>query len=223
MSAQENPIVVFNDGARKNSLIMKTAEGNEAIAVGTLSLGKHIKRLRIDRELTLKDVSARAGIAFGTLSKIENDQMSPTYEVLLKVAAGLSVEIASLFPGNVDKELKPGPMARRSITKRGCGTTHESPQYSYELSHAELTKKKMLTVNAVVKARAVEEFGDPLPNRGEEFLFVLSGSVRVYLEHYEPTDLSEGDSVYFDSPMGRACISTSKKNARVLWVFAQDD
>jgi hypothetical protein len=31
------------------------------------------------------------------------------------------------------------------------------------------------------------------------------------------------DSVYFDSPMGRACISTSKKNARVLWVFAQDD
>ncbi|WP_232059101.1 cupin domain-containing protein [Kineobactrum salinum] len=53
---------------------------------------------------------------------------------------------------------------------------------------------------------------------GEEFMFVLEGSVRFYTDCYEAADLDEGDGIYLDSAMRHACISTSENDARVLWI-----
>lgn len=49
--------------------------------------------------MTLKEVAQRAGLAVSTISKIENAQMSPTYDVLLKLAAGLAVDLTTLMSG----------------------------------------------------------------------------------------------------------------------------
>ena len=53
---------------------------------------------------------------------------------------------------------------------------------------------------------------------GEEFLIVLEGSIRLYTEFYEPIDLEVGDSAYYDSGMGHACVSVSEEDAVILWV-----
>jgi len=47
---------------------------------------------------------------------------------------------------------------------------------------------------------------------------VLSGSVDVYTEYYEPVHISEGDSMYYDARMGHCLVSTSESDAMVLWV-----
>ena len=49
-------------------------------------------------------------------------------------------------------------------------------------------------------------------------LYVLSGEILMYSDCYAPLTLSAGDSCYFDSAMGHACISVGDEDARVLWV-----
>lgn len=49
-------------------------------------------------------------------------------------------------------------------------------------------------------------------------MYVISGEVTLYTEHYRPLPMKEGDSVYYDSGMGHCCVSTGPEDARVLWV-----
>ena len=71
-----------------------------------------------------------------------------------------------------------------------------------------------------VKIAPFDEFSDWIRHEGEEFLFVLSGSLLFYTEFYEPVTLNEGDSAYYDCTMGHALVSTSEQDAEVLWVTA---
>jgi transcriptional regulator with XRE-family HTH domain len=177
-------------------------------------LGKRVREFRQAAGLTLQALSEATGLAQSSLSKIENSQMSPTYEAIVNLARGLQVDVAQLF----DDGGKSLPLGRRSITRSGLGATHETAQYVYHMLHTDLSRRRLISLKTTIKARALEEFERPLAHEGEEFVYVLSGSIRVYLEHYEPLDLAEGDSCYFDSPMSHACVSVSESDAEVLWV-----
>ena len=51
---------------------------------------------------------------------------------------------------------------------------------------------------------------------GEEFLFVLTGTLWLYTEFYEPTEMRRGDSAYRDAAMGHNVVSTSQEDAMIL-------
>lgn len=76
----------------------------------------------------------------------------------------------------------------------------------------------MLPYTARVRARNLEEFGGWVRHDGEEFLFVLTGVIRLYTEFYEPVDLRRGDSAYYDASMGHNVVSLSPEDATILWV-----
>jgi transcriptional regulator with XRE-family HTH domain len=77
------------------------------------SLGQLIRRLRQHNGWTLKDLSKRSGIPVSTLSKVEHDQMSLTYDKLFLLSKGLGMRMSELF---ADTEVdRPSITARRSI------------------------------------------------------------------------------------------------------------
>ena len=85
-------------------------------------LGICLRAARQARGLTLKQVAERTGMALSTLSKVENSQMSLTYDKLLQLTSGLKMEIAELFhPATVRSEPAPVVTARRSISRAGQG------------------------------------------------------------------------------------------------------
>ena len=88
-------------------------------------LGHRLKRVRIDKGWTLKEVSERTGVARSTLSKIENGQMSPTYDVLQKITRGVDLDIVELF----DQRRQNAPFGRRSVTRSGEGKPHRTDTY----------------------------------------------------------------------------------------------
>ena len=53
------------------------------------AFGAMVQTLRRAQNLTLKQVSPASGLAVSTISKIENSNLSPTYDVMLKLAIGL--------------------------------------------------------------------------------------------------------------------------------------
>ncbi|PMS13933.1 helix-turn-helix domain-containing protein [Trinickia caryophylli] len=180
--------------------------------VGTLA--QTLRRLRTHAHLTLQQLGERSSISVSTLSKIENGQLSPTYEKIAALAIGLGVEVSELF----NQTPKPVPLGRRSITKAGSGVVHETDQYVYEVLNADLAGKRFVPLFTTIKAHSIGEFRSLLRHDGEEFLYVLEGTVIVNTEFYAPSTLSKGDAMYFDSTMGHACISGTDEDAKVLWV-----
>lgn len=177
-------------------------------------LAPTLKRLRAAAQLTLQQLSERSGVSVSTLSKIENGQLSPTYEKIAALASGLGVEVGELF-GQFPKQT---PLGRRSITRAGGGAVHETDQYRYEAVNADLPNKRFVPLVTTIKSRSIQQFGGLSRHDGEEFIYVLEGEVTVHTDFYTPLTLSKGDSCYFDSAMGHACISGGEEDARVLWV-----
>jgi len=81
-----------------------------------------------------------------------------------------------------------------------------------------LTTKKMLPYRARIRARTLDDFDGWVRHDGEEFLYVLTGQVRLYTEFYEPADLRRGESAYYDASMGHNVVSISPEDATILWV-----
>jgi transcriptional regulator with XRE-family HTH domain len=181
--------------------------------------GAVLRRLRMQRGWTLSDVSRRTGLPVSTLSKVENDKMSLTYDKLTRISEGLEIDISRLFGGAEEIEEAPSPSTgRRSITRAGEGKAIETANYGHLYPAADLLNKRIVPIMAEVRVRKLEDFGELIRHPGEEFAFVVEGEVELHTELYAPVRLKAGDSIYFDSGMGHAYINVGKGTCRVLSV-----
>ncbi len=196
------------------AIIRIARDGGADVTPEPLDLGQRVRELRKERKWTLEQAAVQAGLARSTLSKIENGQMSPTYDALKKLAAGLNLSVPQLFTPPREDQVT----ARMAVTKQGSGAAHPTTTYEHELLAEALTKKRMLPYRARIRARRMEEFDGWVRHDGEEFLYVLTGIVRLYTEFYEPVELKRGDSAYYDASMGHNVVSVSEEDATILWV-----
>ena len=201
--------------ARTHSAIVRIARANgDRQSPEPLNLGARVRALRKARGFTLEQAARAAGLARSTLSKIENGQMSPTYEAVKKLAQGLEISVPQLFTAPQAGQ----GAGRMSVTRMGQGGAHPTGTYEHELLAESLSGKQMLPYRARVRARTMAEFDGWVRHAGEEFLYVLTGVAMLYTELYEPVELRRGDSAYYDAAMGHNLISLSEEDATVLWV-----
>lgn len=175
--------------------------------------GAALRALRMQRGWTLADVSKRTDLPISTLSKIENDRVSLTYDKLARISTGLGVDISQLFtpqavPGSVN--------GRRSITLAGQGQVIETENYGHIYPAADFLNKRFVPVIADLHTRTLEDFGEMIRHPGEEYAFILEGTVEFHSELYAPLTLRKGDSLYFDSGMAHAYLAAEAGSCRVL-------
>jgi transcriptional regulator with XRE-family HTH domain len=205
---------MFMTKSDPKSLIRIARENGAAASAQPLDLGARVRALRKARNWTLEQAAVQAGLARSTLSKIENGQMSPTYEALKKLAVGLEISIPQLFTPP-SKEQVTGRMA---VTRAGDETRKITTTYEHDMLADSLSQKSMLPYRARVRARSFDDFDGWVRHDGEEFLYVLTGVIRLYTEFYEPIDMRRGDSAYYDATMGHNVVSVSAEDATILWV-----
>jgi transcriptional regulator with XRE-family HTH domain len=136
------------------SLIKLARADGSTSSVEPLDLGARVRELRKARSWTLEQAAQEAGLARSTLSKIENDQMSPTFELMRKLAIGLGIDMPQLFTPPQKAQVN----GRMDITRSEQGQQHVTPTYDHELLNAALTKKAMLPYRARIRARSFDEF-----------------------------------------------------------------
>lgn len=170
------------------------------------TLGSLLRALRVRNEWTLKDMSGRTGIPISTLSKIEHDRLTLTYDRLLQLAERLNMRLSDLFsePGSAADPDR--VTARRSVGTLESALRVSTPNYDYFYMSPELRHKRMIPLITHVRARTLAEFGPLVSHNGEEWIYVISGRVKVHTEFYEVTTLEQGQSVYLDSNMGHAYV-----------------
>jgi transcriptional regulator with XRE-family HTH domain len=177
--------------------------------------GAALRAFRRKQGWTLAEVSQKTGLPVSTLSRIETDQISPTYDQLSKLSVGLCIDMAQLLSGDMD-EVKPLQTARRSVNRAGEGQILDTPMQSLRYLSVDLTNKQFAPIIGEIKAHSLEEAGEFHRHHGEEFIFVVSGELELHSESYTPLRLRAGDSVYFDSGMAHAYVAAGKEPCKIL-------
>ncbi|HEU4366445.1 MAG TPA: XRE family transcriptional regulator [Candidatus Krumholzibacteria bacterium] len=172
----------------------------------TPGLGDRIKRLRLARDMTLKQVGAKSGVSPTHLSEIERGRTSPTVGALARIAAALGEEASRL----VDEAAPRATAVVRAAERRRL---HESGVTLHPLS-GNVSRREVSVVEITVPPGAAVP---PLAAGGEVFILVLEGAVEVTLPS-ESCALREGDAVHCAGEDCRAARNRGDHPARLLWV-----
>jgi transcriptional regulator with XRE-family HTH domain len=170
------------------------------------TLGTVLRNLRTRFGWTLKEMSAKSGIPMSTLSKVEHDRLTLTYDKLQQLSQRLSIRMSDLFAEGGDAA-EPPPTGRRSIGRLGEALRVNTPNYDYHYLCTELRQKLMIPLVTRIRARTLEEFGALVRHPGEEVIYVLEGRIEVHTAYYDPVILEKGEAIYIDSTMGHAYLA----------------
>ncbi len=187
------------------------------------TIGSLLRALRARNGWTLKEMSERCGIPLSTLSKVEHDRLSLTYDKLLQISQRLNIRMSELF-AEEGSSPEPAVTARRSIGRNEEAVRVTTPNYDYFYLCPELRRKRMIPVLTRVRAKSIAEFGELVRHPGEEYIHVIEGRAEVHTEFYDPIVLEAGEAVYIDSNMGHAYIAAEGcEEALLLGVCSSAD
>lgn len=184
------------------------------------AFGLRAQRLRRAQNLTLQQVADACGLAVSTISKIENSHLSPTYDVMLKLAQGLGTDLVALLDGADAPAPKPALAGRLAVMRRADASAMDAGPYIYEPITTQLKNARIDATLVTVTARDPAAFDAPIRHAGEELVYVLSGAVELHTDLYAPIRLNVGDSVHYDAVMAHAYVSVSEDDAQILNIVA---
>ena len=177
------------------------------------NVGRALQRIREEHGWTLSEVSEKTGVAASILAEIEHNQTSPNVDVLCRLHDGLGVEFGELFQGRRFSRFARGS---RAVNRVDSGIRHETPLVEYRLLSGELEKKTFQPM----LVRVPKDTRKPVlsSHAGEEFLYVVSGTLRFYMEPYSGVLLEAGESVHFDATMPHGVTAAGDEDALFLAV-----
>lgn len=194
----------------------KRPRSTHATPSRTLSRQTFGQRLRAARKkfgLTLAEVSESSGVSIPTISRAERGQLALSYEKFSALARALKMDLSVMFAeiGAKSRELQ-SPI----LTRSGKGVKYRGAALTYEFLATQATGKRMSPVLATVHAHSIKGPESFARHAGEEFVYVLSGALEIHFETGETVPLRRGDALYYDSSVGHALVSTSRRPARVI-------
>jgi len=166
-------------------------------------VGARLRQIRTQRGATLVELSERTGISKSTLSRLENGQRRPSLELLLPLAQAYRVPLDELVGapdvGDPRIRLKPRRVKGRTVLP--------------------------LTPPGGVQAWKIiipsgQSTPDPRTHDGYEWLYVLSGRMRLLLDG-DDLVLGVGEAVEFDTSRPHWFGSTGEGSAEVLSLFGR--
>ena len=178
--------------------------------------GAHVRQLRKKTGLTLSGLSQKSGLSVSAISKIEREQISPTFFNLMRLAEGLNIHVADLvtFENTHDT-----PTARMAVTRKAEQKFTEADQYSIASLCGSLEKKRMKPLINRVSPENPNHPVENIAHHGEEFVHVLRGRVEIRTDAYQTVILEAGDSIYFDSSMLHSYVSADANEAEVCVIW----
>lgn len=189
----------------------------------TAKPGAVLKALRLRKGWKLSEVAARTGFPVSTLSKMENGKLSLTYDKIARLSRGLEVDIGVFFAEDAAPPTLALATGRRSIVRKGEGRVVDTNTYQYRFVATELLNKRFVPIFGESYARSIEEFGEMIRHSGEEYTFVIEGTLELHTDLYAPVRLEAGDSIYFDSGMGHAYIDVGTTPCRTLTICSGEE
>ena len=184
------------------------------IPMGEVNVGRRLRELRAERDLSIRALAEKSSLAINTLSLIENGKTSPSVSTLQQIAAALDVPITAFFETNT-------PSTKIVYTKADS-------RPSADFAHGTLAD-----LGAGMADPAVQPFvitlesnrgsgANPIVHTGHEFVYCLEGRIAYTLE--ERTYLLEpGDSLLFESHLPHRWQNVDAQQAQAILIMYPTD
>lgn len=187
-------------------------------------LGSVIRNIRAKRGWTLKQMSEAVDITVSTLSKIERGKLTLSYDKLQQLSDSLGISLSELFAPDQSAASPDAPITgRRSVDTLDKAFQVVTGNCENFFLCTDLRQKLMVPLVCRLKARSLDELGPLSHHRGEEFVYVLEGSVTVVTEFYSDFVLNAGECMYFDSSMAHGyLIAPGFDDATILSVSTSE-
>ena len=183
------------------------------------NIGAKSTRLRLAKKLTLQAVAKETGFSPALISQIENNNVSPPIATLSRISKFFDVKIGLFFADEEEEcRFEVVRAHERKTIPRVISRAGTSQGYSYESLSFHKQNKKMEPFLLTITEKAQEE--NTYSHDGEEFLFVMKGTVELILED-KRIALYEGDCVYFDSTLKHRLLSKEGDETKVLAVVTR--
>ncbi|HHU32397.1 MAG TPA: cupin domain-containing protein [Clostridia bacterium] len=150
-------------------------------------LGEKIRKKRIEKNLSLKDLAERIGLTASFLSQVERELAEPSITSLRKIAEALDVPIFYFLLDNDNHS----PVVRKNNRK----VLHfPSTKLTYELLSPDLNRQMEVLIARLEPGATGGEEDSTHP--GEECILILEGKMKITIGE-ETYYLEEGDSIYY--------------------------
>jgi DNA-binding transcriptional MerR regulator len=169
-------------------------------------LGIKLRKLRQDRGLGVIKAAEQAQISPGFLSAIELSHANPSVATLQRLAATYNTTVLEFFDIPQHKRRLIRPQQRR-VLKTDSGVKMELLSIGTKMLECMLFR---------VPPKSGSD--GSYSHVGEEFIFMLKGSLEVWLDELEFHVLQEGDSFWFESNLGHRWFNPTDKEAVLIWV-----
>lgn len=175
-------------------------------AHGPTDLGRKLRQLRKRRGLSVVEASKLANISPGFLSAIELSRANPSVSTLQRLSAAYGVTVLEFYDlPNRSKRLV-RPKDRRAINTES-GVRMEL--CSMGAKHLE---------SMIFRVAPGAGSGGAYSHEGEEFIYMMAGSLELWLDELECYTLREGDSFWFESNQGHRWFNPSTDEAVLIWI-----
>lgn len=167
------------------------------------------ERLRIMRKrcgIGIVEAAEKAGISGGFLSAIELSRANASVATLQRLAAAYGTTVLEFFdlPHRANRLVRPQD---RRILKTESNVSMELLSFG--------TRMLQCMIFRVPQASGSD---GAYSHYGEEFIYMLAGTIEFWLDEMECHILKAGDSFWFDSNMGHRWFNASEEEAVLLWV-----
>src|SRR6476659_2604901 len=115
------------------------------------TLGRLLRHLRARNDWTLREMSDRSGIPVSTLSKVEHDRLTLTYDKLQLLSQKMNIRMSELFAESEPAD--EGVTARRSIGRQAYAVRVTTPNYDDYYLCTELRRKRMIPILTRIRTK----------------------------------------------------------------------
>jgi transcriptional regulator with XRE-family HTH domain len=185
----------------------------ESESVDVEAIGDRIRAIREEKKISYDEMAALTGFDVETLKRIEANEIQPQLGTLVKLSKALDSAFSRILSGvgsrlySVTRKHERKPVTR-STSPKG------KKLYSYQSLAPEVQGRHMEALIVDLEENPDQETS---VHEGEEFIYVLEGTVLVKVEK-DFFELEPGDSVYYLSTTAHM-VAAKKDRARILAVL----
>lgn len=169
-------------------------------------IGRRLRQLRKRQGLGVVEAARRAKISAGFLSAIELSCANPSVATLQRLASTYGTTVLDFYdlPKHSRRLVK--PRERRAI----------QTQSGVRIELLSIGAKQLESQIFRVPPGAGSD--GAYSHQGEEFIYMLNGTLELWLDELECHTLREGDSFWFESTVGHRWYNPSNEEAVLLWI-----
>jgi transcriptional regulator with XRE-family HTH domain len=175
-----------------------------------VQLGSRLRSLRTQRGWTLGDLAQRTNLSEAYLSRIESGDRQPSLAVLFDLARTYHISMASLF--------EEAPLNSSVVVRSSDATVYQGNGLLYRLLSTQGNSANLRPIHVKISVNRQDEH--LYHHEGEEWLYVLSGQLRLILGNEEFT-LNSGDAAHFDARIPHHLDALNEQDAEILLVSCE--